>query len=357
MRAARAAREGAPAPPGPWRLEVQVHPGDIRRRVRYYFLSRAHLTAWCLAALACVAVLALGLGVAPRVVGAFLGAHDVQRLLAERARQGERLQALVGQMEEARGRAGDLRLQVQKVGLAYGVPEGAAPPPAAVIVPAPESIYAGTIQHGRRLARRVRGELAATGALVGRVAAHERADAGAAPATPALCPLRGVDFVLLSPFGRRRNTYTDELQFHTGVDLAAPPGSPIVAPADGTVVFAGRYPMSSGIHWWRLGELVAVRHGERFLTLYGHCREVLVRRGQRVRRGEVLATVGNTGWSTSPHLHYEVQRRDAGGDLQPLDPRLFMLDHRWRDDERLVVRAGRPPGGAELPALPAAFRR
>ncbi|HEX5761222.1 MAG TPA: M23 family metallopeptidase, partial [Thermoanaerobaculia bacterium] len=200
------------------------------------------------------------------------------------------------------------------------------------------------------------GELAMTGALLARLAAHERADAAAAPATPALGPLRGVDFVLLSPFGRRRNPFTDELQFHAGIDLAAPAGSPISAPADGVVLFAGRYPMS-GIHWWRLGDLLVLRHGDRFVTLYGHCQEILVRRGRRVRRGDLVATVGASGWSTGPHLHYEVRRRDGGGGLVPVDPRLFMLDHRWRDDERLVLRAATAPGAAELQPLPAAFRR
>ncbi|HEX5761136.1 MAG TPA: hypothetical protein VF121_18270, partial [Thermoanaerobaculia bacterium] len=135
---------------GPWRLEVQLHPGDIRRRVRCYFLSRAHLTAWSLAALACAATLALGLAAAPRVLGGLFGTPEVQGLLAERARHGERLQRLVTHLEATRGRAEGLRLQVQKVGLAYGVPPAAEP----TVAPAPrravpESIYAGTIQQGR----------------------------------------------------------------------------------------------------------------------------------------------------------------------------------------------------------------
>jgi murein DD-endopeptidase MepM/ murein hydrolase activator NlpD len=355
-RPAFAPRGAHPAPTTPWRLEVQIHPGDIRRRVRYLFLSRAHLTAWCILVLAYVALLALGLALAPRVVGALLGAQEVQALVAERTRQGERLHTLVGRLDALRGRSADLRLQVQKVVIAYGIPEQVARTPARPAPPAPESIYAGSIQQGRRLNRRVRHELRVTGAFLDRIGAHEASHREEVPTTPSVAPLRGKEFVLLSPFGRRRNPFTEELQFHAGVDLAALVGSPIYAPADGVVVFAGRYPMS-GITWWRLGNLLVVRNGAQFVTLYGHCQEIVVRPGRRVRRGELLATVGNSGWSTSPHLHYEVRRRQAGGDLAPLDPRLFMLDHRWRDDERLIVRAKEIPAAAESVQVPAAFRR
>lgn len=353
----RFALRPGPNPDGhPWRLELQIHPGDIRRKVRYLFLSRLGLTAWCVLVLGYVALLALGLALAPRVVGAYLGAHEAQALLAERIRLGERLHELVARLDELRGSSADLRLQVQKVVLAYDLSEEVGTPPARPAAPVPESIYAGAIQQGRRLSRRVRHELRVTDSLLARVQTHEASHRDEVPTTPSVCPLRASGFVLLSPFGRRRNPFTEELQFHAGVDLAAPPGTPIHAPADGVVVFAGQYPMS-GITWWRLGKLVVLRHGEGFVTLYGHCREVAVKPGRKVRRGDLLATVGNTGWSTSPHLHYEVRRRRAGGELAPLDPRLFMLDHRWRDDERLIVRAHEAPGAAEAMAVPAAFRR
>jgi murein DD-endopeptidase MepM/ murein hydrolase activator NlpD len=357
----RLAARGAPSraaatpAPAPWRLEVQIHPGDIRRRVRYLFLSRAHLTAWCLAVLGYVALVALGVGLAPQVVSAFLGAQEARGLANERTRQGERLRTLVGQLEGLRGRSENLRLQVQKVVLAYGLSEGVERPPARPAPPVPESIYASSVQQGRRLSRRVRQELRVTAAFLDRVRAHEAAHRGDVPATPSVAPVRGQDFVLLSPFGRRRNPFTEELQFHAGVDLAAPQGTPVYAPADGEVIFAGRYPMS-GITWWRLGNLLVLRNGRHFVTLYGHCHEILVRRGRRVRRGDLVATVGNSGWSVTPHLHYEVRRRRPDGELVPVDPRLFMLDHRWRDDERLVVRARDATAAAAADPLPAGFR-
>ena len=175
--------------------------------------------------------------------------------------------------------------------------------------------------------------------------------------TPSLCPLAGADFVLTSPFGRRRSPFTQELDFHPGLDLAAPRGTAITAPADGVVVFAGRYPLAASVGWWRYGNLVVLKHGERFLTLYGHCEEVRVRTGERVRQGDLLATVGSTGWSTNPHLHYEVRRREDVGDFLALDPRIYILDRRWRDEERLLVQARSAAPAAEVQPLPTLFTR
>ena len=109
------------------------------------------------------------------------------------------------------------------------------------------------------------------------------------------------------------------------------------------VVFAGQVPVSRSLIWWRLGKLVIVRNGEKFVTLFGHCEELRVRAGQRVRQGDVLGTVGNTGWSTSPHVHYEVRRRTGDGPWVPVDPLIYILDHRWPNEERLLARARSAP--------------
>ena len=66
--------------------------------------------------------------------------------------------------------------------------------------------------------------------------------------------------------------------------------------------------------------------------------------GQKVRQGDVLATVGNTGWSTSPHVHYEIRRRTEDGRWVPVDPLIYILDHRWPNEERLLAQGPeRPP--------------
>ena len=114
--------------------------------------------------------------------------------------------------------------------------------------------------------------------------------------TPLGYPVRGW---ITSPFGYRRSPFTGRREFHEGIDIAAPIGSPIRATADGVVVFTG---WDGGY-----GKLVVVDHGYGFSTRYGHCSKILVRVGERVKRGQVIARVGNTGRSTAPHLHYEVR--------------------------------------------------
>ncbi|NIP59406.1 MAG: peptidoglycan DD-metalloendopeptidase family protein, partial [Gemmatimonadetes bacterium] len=94
---------------------------------------------------------------------------------------------------------------------------------------------------------------------------------------------------------------------HQGVDIAAEKGTPIMAAAKGTVITAT---WVSGY-----GQTVEIDHGYGFVTLYGHGSEILVRRGQKVERGDVIARVGDTGITTSPHLHYEIR---VGG--QPVNP-------------------------------------
>lgn len=350
-------------PPAPealesWTLEVQIHPGDIRKRVRYLFLSRTQVTLLSLLALSYLFLLALAAAVAPGVVGGILNSQEYHSLAAERARQGERLQALVERMGEVAERAEGLHQRMDKVFLAYGVPRSAAGRARASFTaePVPESIYSRTVQQGNRLRARTGERLAVLDASVAEVRRFEREHPDQVRTTPSLSPLRG-DFVLTSSFRTRRSPFTDEIDFHAGLDLAAPVGTTIHAPADGVVAFAGQVPMGRSAVWWRFGNLVVLRHGDRFVTLYGHCEEIRVRPGQRVSRGDVIATVGNTGWSTSPHVHYEVRRREADGELRPVDPVVHILDHRWPNEDRLLLRArsGPPRGGYE--PLPPGFAK
>jgi murein DD-endopeptidase MepM/ murein hydrolase activator NlpD len=113
--------------------------------------------------------------------------------------------------------------------------------------------------------------------------------------TPSVKPTAGP---IVSGFCWRRDPIFGGVQFHKGLDIAFPTGTPILAPADGTVTFAG---MKTGY-----GYCVFIRHGYGFETRYGHCSQLLVREGQPVKRGDVIACVGATGWAVGPHLHYEL---------------------------------------------------
>lgn len=100
---------------------------------------------------------------------------------------------------------------------------------------------------------------------------------------------------------------------HEGMDISAPAGSPIVATANGKVTSTGS---RSGY-----GLTVLIEHGFGYETLYGHASQILVRTGQEVERGEVIALVGRTGITTAPHVHYEVRRNG-----RPIDPHRFVID-------------------------------
>jgi murein DD-endopeptidase MepM/ murein hydrolase activator NlpD len=103
-----------------------------------------------------------------------------------------------------------------------------------------------------------------------------------------------------SPFGWRINPVTGKRQLHKGIDIAAPIGAPILAAASGIVNDAG---WDDGGY----GNFVELRHSDGSLTLYAHTNRVLVAKGQEISQGQIIAEVGNTGRSTGPHLHFEVQ--------------------------------------------------
>lgn len=107
-----------------------------------------------------------------------------------------------------------------------------------------------------------------------------------------------VDGTITSYFGTRADPITGEVSTHGGTDIAAPQGTPILAAAEGTVVAAT---------WHNgYGYYVKIKHNNTYSTLYGHCSELHVSTGQKVKQGQLIAKVGSTGYSTGPHLHFEV---------------------------------------------------
>ncbi|GBD98742.1 murein DD-endopeptidase MepM [bacterium BMS3Abin07] len=127
-------------------------------------------------------------------------------------------------------------------------------------------------------------------------------------ATPKGWPVSGH---ITSGFGYRINPITHTREFHTGLDIMARAGSPVMTTADGIVSYAGW----SGAN----GNLVVIEHGFGYTTAYAHNKKIIVKVGQKVKRGDVIAYEGSTGRSTGPHSHYEVWI-----DRKPVNPKTYL---------------------------------
>ena len=117
-------------------------------------------------------------------------------------------------------------------------------------------------------------------------------------ALPSRWPVRGP---VNSSFGARSSPWSAKSEFHSGLDIGAPVGTEVRAPAPGVVVFAGAHP--------EYGQAIIVDHGNDTKSLYGHLSRLGVHVNQTIHRGDVIALTGNTGRSSGPHLHYEIQVR------------------------------------------------
>lgn len=128
--------------------------------------------------------------------------------------------------------------------------------------------------------------------------------------TPSIRPVQGW---LTSGFGYRKSPFTGKQDFHSGLDISNKEGTKVIATANGTVSYAAQK--------MYFGNLVVIDHGYGKITKYGHLQKILVASGQRVKRGDVVALLGNTGQSTGPHVHYEVRINNV-----PINPIKYILN-------------------------------
>lgn len=137
--------------------------------------------------------------------------------------------------------------------------------------------------------------------------------------TPAIRPIRASEITKgktwwpTSKFGYRKSRFTGLREFHKGYDIATKIGTPIIATANGTISFSG--PRGN------YGNFVVIDHGHGLVTRYAHCEKVLKKSGERVKRGDTIALVGDTGRSTGPHVHYEVNLNGI-----PVNPEKYILN-------------------------------
>lgn len=336
-------------------IEIQIHPSDIRRRVRYFFFDRRRVVLG-IVLLSIVLVGLIGsMAAAPTVIRRVYKTNFLHEQREERAIQHERLQENVVQMSSLERGLDEQRIRVEKLITVYGLErtlgQGGFSTPNRKTNPDEQPLQDAHRREVSLMTAMKRLEL-----QLDLLARYEAANAEIVRHTPSVLPVPADQFVLTSPFGNRVSPFTRTADFHKGLDLSAPIGTPIYAAADGVVTYAGRYPISQSVNWWRFGNVVTLNHANRFITIYAHCDSVKVRAGDKVTQGQIIATVGNTGWSTNAHLHYEVRSDiEQPGKYEPIDPRIYILNYQWSNEAVLLMRARTSKDYRNFDPLPSAF--
>lgn len=145
---------------------------------------------------------------------------------------------------------------------------------------------------------------------------------------PAIQPISNKDLTRFgSPFGFRKHPILGYVRMHEGIDLTAPTGTPVYASGDGVIIRADANNRG-------YGNCVKINHGYGYMTVYAHLSEILVNPGEDVKRGDVIGLVGNTGLSTSAHLHYEVRMNN-----KPVNPVNFYYNDITEEEYEQMIEA------------------
>ncbi|MGK2857016.1 MAG: M23 family metallopeptidase [Thermoanaerobaculia bacterium] len=334
-------------------IEIQLHSGNLRKGVRQFVVSRNQVLVLSVVGSIFLSFMVLSLLVAPSVIRRTHRIGAVREMKQERDVQLARLKEHVAQISSLERAIEDERMRVEKLAGVYGVelPLGSGMERPEASDESPDSRRQLTEAHGRE--SRVVQSIVLLEAQLARLATHEQENPGIARMIPSILPLPADRFVVLSVFGERVSPFTRRAESHAAIDLAATRGTPIYATADGVVTWTGRPTLKMGPEWWRLGNVVVVNHGDRYATIYGHCDSIDVRVGQQVLQGVIIAGVGDSGWASSTHLHYEVRSNlDGMGRWEPVDPRLHVLNYQWSDERKLLAESDRARRGAKAPEVP-----
>ncbi len=333
-------------------IEIQLHPSDIRRRVRYFFFDRRRVVLG-IVALSVILIGVIGsMAAAPTVIRRVYKSNFLSEQRHERDIQRERLRENVVQMSSIERSLEDQRIRVEKLITVYGLErtlgQGGFSTPA--------RSDDNPLDDARRREAALKHSMRRLQEQIELLTRYEAANQLIVRHTPSILPVPSDQFVLTSPFGNRVSPFTRATDFHKGLDLSAPTGTSVYATADGVVTYAGRYPISQSVAWWRFGNVITIKHADRFITIYAHLDSVKVSAGQTIAQGTVIGTVGSTGWSTNSHLHYEVRSDlEKPGTYSPVDPRIYILNHMWSNEALLLMRARTTNEYRNFEPLPSAF--
>jgi len=281
---------------------------DAQGQMRRIRIRSTHLVGGLAAAL-----LLVGLAMAAPMLGVWSGrlSSQLADVTEERDRLATRSQEIESTLVEMRRRLDQFERRTEKMASLAGLDMPSLATPA---LGQPVGIASLNPALQAEVLRSEAEDLAERGELLERrIDVVERALAARSERLariPSVLPVAGL---VGGGFGWRRDPFTGSREFHRGVDVSAPTGSPVAAPADGIVLSTGR---ESGY-----GNVLVLGHGDGTVTRFGHLYKFEVKPGQSVRRGDVIARVGNTGRSTGPHLHYEVMLE--GGQVDPMG---YILD-------------------------------
>lgn len=173
-----------------------------------------------------------------------------------------------------------------------------------------EEVHSGLIHRMHKAIEGLNTEIAVTAISQDQLSQFLKEQKSLLACTPSIAPAKGW---YSSGFGYRISPFTNQREFHKGLDIATRIGTPIIAPADGLVVFAARE--------GNYGRMLAINHGYNMKTRYGHLNKFRVKKGDRVKRGQIIGEVGKSGRSTGPHLHYEVLLKGV-----PVNPLRYILN-------------------------------
>ena len=323
-------------------MELQLHPASGSGAVRTLSAgAKGERVVVALAGAAALAAVSLWITV-PSMLGRWLREEDAPRVARETEDIRLARAEVLRQAAALKARSLDRGDLLSRIAFLYEVPSAAWPR-----ILAPER-GALTAMAADVIAARLPAYL--RGLDTGRdlLARREEADKDLASRVPAILPIPDRLSEPVSFFGPRVSPWTGGAEFFTGLELAAPEGTAVLAAGAGVVLFAGSVRASAASRLWQLGAFAVVSHGPSGMTLYGHLARIEVRRGQRVARRQRLGTAGMSGWALAPGLHYEYWR-DQGDGLRPTDPLFAVLDQRLRIGDVSLERmnATSAPGPAE----------
>jgi murein DD-endopeptidase MepM/ murein hydrolase activator NlpD len=333
--------------------EIHLHRSDIRKAVIRVRLDERRTRFAFVVGVAFVALELFGLAVSPFVAGWERERELLGRTREELETNRRTLERSIAALDALRERAEQGRNLVAKLSGMYGIPVAARGLGGIPLAPAAPG-EPGSPEQADRIIRKTEHGLAVANKLLEDIVAYENENGARVRLTPSLSPLPSDGFVPTSSFGPRQSPFTRAGEFHNGIDLSIAEGTPVIAPADATVLFAGRFPLRTSVNWWRYGNCVVLDHGGYFQTIYAHLASTSVRTGQKVKQGTQIGLVGSTGWSTSPHLHYEIRVRnpDARNGFVPVDPRIYMLDRTWNGENEFLSAKRPAPKADEFDPLP-----